>query len=146
LSRDELMQDKNLQPGVRFAVDAYVNFARNRPWPVAIASSLTELFAPDLMTARLTAFEKFYPWIDSHGLDYFRRRVTQARRDSSEALEITVEHCNTPELQDSAVRALQFKCDVLWCTLDAIHHAYADIKEALSEPRDLSKLGAADDY
>ncbi len=122
-------QDKNLQPGVRFAVDAYVNFARTRPWPVAIASSLTELFAPDLMAARLAAFEKFYPWIDPRGLDYFRRRVTQARRDSNEALEITIEHCNTRELQDAAVRALQFKCDVLWSMLDAIQHAYANIKE-----------------
>ena len=124
LSRAELMQDKNLQPGVRFAVDAYVNFARTRPWPVAIASSLTELFAPDLMAARIAAFEKFYPWIDPRGLDYFRRRVTQARRDSNEALEITIEHCNTRELQDAAVRALQFKCDVLWSMLDAIHYAY----------------------
>ena len=148
LSRAELMQNKNLQPGVRFAVDAYVNFARNRPWPVAIASSLTELFAPDLMATRLAAFEKSYPWIDPQGLDYFRRRVTQAGRDSGEALEITIEHCDTPELQDAAVRALQFKCDVLWCMLDAIQHGYADIKEGrlLSKPRSLSKLGAAAAY
>lgn len=125
LSQDELMQHRHVQPGVRFAVDAYVNLARSEPWPVAIASSLTELFAPDLMTARLAAFEKFYPWIEPSGLDYFRRRVTQARRDSNEALEITVEHCNTRELQGAAIRALQFKCDVLWSMLDAIHHAYA---------------------
>jgi pyrroloquinoline-quinone synthase len=129
LSRDELMQDKNLQPGVRFAVDAYVNFARSRPWPVAIASSLTELFAPDLMAARLAAFEKFYLWIDPHGLDYFRRRVTQARHDSDEALVITLKHCNTLELQREAVHALQFKCDVLWSMLDAVQHAYADPNE-----------------
>jgi pyrroloquinoline-quinone synthase len=124
LSRDELRQDRLLQPGVRFAVDAYVNFARTQPWPIAIASSLTELFAPDLMTARLAAFEKYYSWIDSRGLDYFRRRVTQARRDSDEALTITLDHCNTPELQRQAVRALELKCDVLWSMLDAIHHAY----------------------
>ena len=124
LSRNELLDDRHLLPGVRFAVDAYVNFARNQPWPIAIASSLTELFAPDLMTARLEAFEKFYPWIDARGLDYFRRRLTQARRDSDEALAITLEYCNTPELQREAVRALDFKCDVLWSMLDAIHHAY----------------------
>jgi pyrroloquinoline-quinone synthase len=124
LSRHALMQDRLLLPGVRFAVDAYVNFARAQPWPIAIASSLTELFAPDLMATRLTAFEKFYSWIDARGLDYFRRRVTQARRDSDEALAITLDHCNTPELQRYAVRALEFKCDVLWCVLDAIHHAY----------------------
>jgi pyrroloquinoline-quinone synthase len=123
LPRDQLMSDRHLLAGVRFAVDAYVNFARTQPWPIAIASSLTELFAPDLMTARLAAFEKFYPWIDPRGLDYFRRRVTQARRDSDEALAITLEYCNTPELQREALRALEFKCDVLWSMLDAIHHA-----------------------
>ena len=126
LSRNELLEDRQLQPGVRFAVDAYVNFARTQPWPIAIASSLTELFAPDLMAARLSAFEKFYPWVDTHGLDYFRRRTTQAQRDSNEALTITLEYCNTPELQREAVRALEFKCDVLWLMLDAIHHAYGN--------------------
>src|SRR6266480_4546042 len=84
LLRDDLLQDRHLLPGVRFAVDAYVNFARTKPWPIAIASSLTELFAPDLMATRLTAFEKFYSWIDPRRLDYFRRRTTQARRDSEE--------------------------------------------------------------
>jgi pyrroloquinoline-quinone synthase len=144
LSRNKLVQDRHVRPGVRFAVDAYVNFARMQPWPIAIASSLTELFAPDLMAVRLAAFEKFYPWIDPHGLDYFRRRVSQARRDSSEALEITIEHCNTRELQDGAVRALEFKCDVLWSMLDAIHHAFPEIKERplVSKPRNLSGLGS----
>ena len=124
LSHNELLDNRHLLPGMRFAVDAYVNFARTKPWPIAIASSLTELFAPDLMAARLEAFEKFYRWIDPHGLDYFRRRVGQARRDSDEALTITLEYCSTPELQRGAVRALEFKCDVLWSMLDAIHHAY----------------------
>jgi pyrroloquinoline-quinone synthase len=130
LSRDELLDNRHLLPGVRFAVDAYVNFARTQLWPVAIASSLTELFAPNLMTARLAAFEKFYPWIDARGLDYFRRRVTHARRDSDEALAITLEYCNTPELQREAVRALEFKCDVLWSMLDAIHHVYSGVEIA----------------
>ena len=128
LSRDELLDNRHLLPGVRFAMDAYVNFARSQPWPIAIASSLTELFAPDLMAARLEAFGKFYAWIDARGLDYFRRRVIQAQRDSDEALAITLEYCNTPELQREAVRALAFKCDVLWSILDAIHHAYGDLK------------------
>src|SRR5437763_11419630 len=129
LSRSELMEDRQLQPGVRFAVDAYVNFARTQPWPVAIASSLTELFAPDLMATRLAAFEKFYPWIDGGGLEYFRRRTSQARRDSDDALSITMEYCNTPELQRDAVRALEFKCDVLWSMLDTIHHTYGEPRE-----------------
>ncbi len=124
VSRDDLWQDRHVEPGVRFAVDAYVTFARTQPWPVAIASSLTELFAPDLMSARLAAFEKFYAWIDSAGLDYFRRRITQARRDSDDALKITLEHCTTRELQDAAIAALQFKCDLLWAILDAIQLRY----------------------
>ncbi len=139
ISRDELLDNRHLLPGVRFAVDAYVNFARTQPWPIAIASSLTELFAPDLMTARLAAFEKFYSWIDPRGLDYFRRRVTQARRDSDEALAITLEYCNTPELQREAVRALEFKCDVLWSMLDAIHHGY--FKEGRSLVRPVGNFG-----
>ena len=91
---------------------------------IAIASSLTELFAPDLMATRLVAFEKYYTWIDPAGLDYFRRRVAQAKRDSDEALGLTLEYCNTPELQRAAESALEFKCDVLWSLLEAIHHAY----------------------
>jgi pyrroloquinoline-quinone synthase len=124
LSRDNLISDSHLLAGVRFAVDGYVNFARTQPWPIAIAASLTELFAPDLMSARLAAFEKFYSWIDARGLEYFRRRVSQARRDSDEALAITLEYCNTPQLQREALHALEFKCDVLWSMLDAIHHTY----------------------
>jgi pyrroloquinoline-quinone synthase len=134
ISRDELLDNRHLLPGVRFAVDAYVNFARSQPWPIAIASSLTELFAPDLMSSRLAAFEKFYRWIDPHGLDYFRRRVTQARRDSDEALAITLEYCNTPQLEREAVRALEFKCDVLWSMLDAIYHAYFKEERSLVRP------------
>jgi pyrroloquinoline-quinone synthase len=101
-----------------------VNFCRNQPWTEAVASSLTELFAPDLMAARLAAFERHYPWIDSGGLQYFRNRLTQAPRDSEHALEVVTEYCRAPEQQDAAVAALSFKCDVLWSMLDAIDHAY----------------------
>ena len=121
LSRRELISQEHVLPGVRFAVDAYVNFARRESWPVAVASSLTELFAPNLMAKRLEAFRRHYPWVKSAGLDYFNRRLTQAPRDSGEALELTLRHCATRELQEAAVRALQFKCDLLWAMLDAIH-------------------------
>jgi len=124
LSRPELFEEKHLLPGVRFAVDAYLNLARTRPWPIAVASSLTELFAPDLMAQRLAAFEKHYTWVQPWGFDYFRRRLTQARVDSSEGLQLTLTYCNTSELQQQAVRALSFKCDVLWTMLDAIQARY----------------------
>lgn len=123
MSQDDLWDDKNILPGVRFAVDAYVNFARTQPWPIAISSSLTELFAPDLMAERLAAFSKYYTWVKPWGFDYFKSRVVQARVDSDEGLQLTLKYCNTPELQQQAVNALSFKCDVLWAILDAIQFA-----------------------
>ena len=121
LSRENLLLHREVVPGVRYAVDAYVTFARTQPWPVAVASSLTELFAPDLMAKRLEAFQRHYKWIEPSGLEYFRRRLVQAPRDSGEALELTLKHCASLEMQMAALRALQFKCDLLWAMLDAIH-------------------------
>jgi pyrroloquinoline-quinone synthase len=126
LTREEVQDERHLVPGVRFAVDAYLTFARTRPWTEAVASSLTELFAPDLMAERLAAFERWYPWIDRRALAYFRGRLTQAPRDSEHALEVVTEYCRSPEEQAAAVAALSFKCDVLWSMLDAIDRAYAD--------------------
>ena len=90
-----------------------------------MASSLTELFAPDLMAERLAAFERHYPWIDPDGLAYFRARLDQAPRDAEHALEEVTEHCRSAEQRERAVAALSFKCDVLWSMLDAIDRAYA---------------------
>jgi pyrroloquinoline-quinone synthase len=129
LTREELLDTRHVVPGVRFAVDAYVHFARTQPWPIAMASSLTELFAPDLMAKRLEAFERHYTWVNPGGLEYFKNRLTQAKRDSSEALQITTTYCATREMQEAAVRALQFKCDLLWAQLDAIHHQCSSLPE-----------------
>jgi pyrroloquinoline-quinone synthase len=120
LSKEEMMDERRVRPGVRFAVDAYVNFARTQPWLIAIASSLTELFAPDLMAKRLDAFQKHYTWIEPEGLDYFRARLTQAREDSDLALTMTLEYCVERKMQEAAVHALRFKCEVLWAMLDAL--------------------------
>lgn len=126
LTLEEVWDERHVVPGVRFAVDAYVNFARSAPWVESVASSLTELFAPDLMAERLAALERYYPWIDPAGLAYFRTRLSQAPRDSEHALLVVTERCRTPQEQAAAVAALSFKCDVLWSMLDAIDRAYAD--------------------
>lgn len=120
LTREEIIGEQHVLPGVRVAVDAYVNFARVQPWPIAIASSLTELFAPQLMSKRLDAFAKFYTWIAPDGLDYFRARLTQAREDSDFALRVTLEYCTDRKMQEAALEALRFKCNVLWLMLDAL--------------------------
>jgi len=124
LTRAELLDGRHILPGVRFAVDAYIQFARTKPWPIAIASSLTELFAPDLMSARLAAFQKYYTWVKPSGFDYFRGRLTQAKVDSGEGLELTLRYCNTRELQEEAIAALSFKCDVLSSMMDTVAQAY----------------------
>ena len=126
LTRAEVEDERHVLPGVRFAVDAYVQFARAKPWVEAVASSLTELFAPDLMARRLAAFERHYPWIDRAGLSYFRTRLELAPRDAEHALEIVVAHCRTEEQRERALAALSFKCDVLWSVLDAIDSAHPD--------------------
>jgi pyrroloquinoline-quinone synthase len=124
LKRRELLSHSRLLPGVRYAVDAYVTFCRTQPWIIAMASSLTELFAPALMSKRIAAFERHYPWVKEEGLRYFRGRLTQAPRDADFALRLVVEHCQSRALQDQAVAALKFKCELLWAMLDAMHLAY----------------------
>jgi pyrroloquinoline-quinone synthase len=124
LAREEITDERHLLPGVRFAVDAYVTFTRTRPWVEAVASSLTELFAPTLMAERLAAFERHYSWIDPAALAYFRARIEQAPRDCEHGLEVVREYCLTPESQAGAIASLSFKCDVLWSMLDAIDQAY----------------------
>lgn len=123
LSRADLEQDKFLLPGVRFAVDAYLQLVATRHWTEGVASSLTELFAPDLMAQRLAAFERHYPWIHRDGLAYFRSRLTQARRDSDHGLAVVLEYCRARDQQEAAVAALHAKCQILWTQLDALAHA-----------------------
>jgi pyrroloquinoline-quinone synthase len=121
VSRDHLLAHRRLLPGVRFAVDAYVSFCRSRPWLEAVAASLTELFAPLIVQERLAAILGHYQWVDPEGLAYFKKRLTQAPRDAEHALALVTERLRTRDAQERAVAALEFKCDVLWCLLDAVH-------------------------
>lgn len=114
----------NVLPGVRFAVDAYVNFARRAPWQEAVCSSLTELFAPQIHQQRLANWPEHYPWIDRAGLDYFRSRVSLARRDVEHGLQVTLDYFDTAPLQRRALEVLKFKLDVLWAMNDAMAQAY----------------------
>jgi pyrroloquinoline-quinone synthase len=120
VSRDELASEQRVLPAVRYAVDAYVTFARHKPWIEAVASSLTELFGPAAIRVRLDALERHYAWIDPAGLEYFRSRLDQAPRDADHALGLVLERCTTREHQERAVAALKFKTEVLWAQLEAI--------------------------
>lgn len=124
IDREELTSFRTTLPAVRFAVDAYVNFARSRPWQEAVCSSLTELFAPQAHQDRLSNWPHHYPWVKPEGLQYFRMRLSQARRDVEEGLRITLENFTTREMQERALDILQFKLDVLWSILDAVQLAY----------------------
>jgi pyrroloquinoline-quinone synthase len=109
---------------VRFAVDAYVNFARRAPWQEAVCSSLTEMFAPDIHKERLAGWPEHYPWIEAEGLSYFRSRIPLAQRDVDHGLRVTLAYFRTPAEQQRATEILQFKLDILWSMLDAIERAY----------------------
>jgi pyrroloquinoline-quinone synthase len=124
LRRDEVESLSQLLPGVRFAVDAYVNFARRAPWPEAVCSSLTELFAPEIHKQRLAGWPEHYPWIDLGGLHYFQSRVSLARRDVEFGLAVTLERFKTRAQQERALEILQFKLDVLWQMNDAMALRY----------------------
>jgi len=124
LQRDEVEDLRHVVPAMRFAVDAYVNFARRAPWQEAVCSSLTELFAPEIHKQRLATWPAHYPWIDAEGLAYFRNRVSQARRDVEQGLAITLAHFDTLALQQRALEVLQFKLDVLWAMNDAMATRY----------------------
>lgn len=124
LTRDELWSQCHVLPGVRFAVDAYVNFARQAPWQEAVCSSLTEMFAPKIHKDRLASWPQHYPWIEPDGLQYFRSRIALAERDVEHGLETTLAYFVTPQQQERALEILQFKLDVLWSMMDAIELAY----------------------
>jgi pyrroloquinoline-quinone synthase len=124
LTREEILSQEHVLPGVRFAVDAYVNFARRASWEEAASSSLTELFAPTIHQSRLDTWPGHYPWIKQEGYQYFRNRLTEARRDVKHGLTITLDFYKTREQQERMLEILQFKLDVLWTMLDAMSMAY----------------------
>ena len=111
-------------PATVFAVEAYVRFVVEQPLVVAVASSLTELFAPAIHRERISGMLENYAFIDDRTMAYFKRRLKQAPRDSDFALAYILEHAKTRAEQDACVDAVRFKCNVLWSMLDALHHSY----------------------
>jgi pyrroloquinoline-quinone synthase len=124
LDRDYVVSTRGILGGTRFAVDAYVNFVRDRPLLEAIASSLTEMFSPDIISERVSGMLRHYDFITPETLAYFTPRLTQAPKDVAFALGYVREHARTLEQQDAVLEALRFKCDVLWSQLDALDYAY----------------------
>jgi pyrroloquinoline-quinone synthase len=132
LSRAEVEGLGSVLPGVKFACDAYVSLVRERSLLEAVASSLTEFFAPDLMSRRIAAWQEHYPWVDAEMLAYFRSRVPRARADSEEAVNYVVEHATTYELQERCVAALIRKTEILWHLLDCVEKAYVPLNAEAS--------------
>ena len=124
LDRDYVVSLQGLLPATRFAVDAYVHFVREETLLAAIASSLTELFSPQIISERIEGMLQNYDFVTRETMAYFSQRPPQAERDSRFALDYVKVNARTAEAQQSVVRALEFKCDVLWAMLDALYHAY----------------------
>ncbi|MES1164931.1 MAG: pyrroloquinoline-quinone synthase PqqC [Verrucomicrobiota bacterium] len=125
LDRAEVASCRRVLPGVRFACDSYVTLCRESPLVVAVASSLTEMFAPDLMSKRIAAWEQHYPWVGAEALAYFRGRVPRARRDGEEGLAFVVAHATSRPLQEMCVGALVRKTEILWHLVDCVQAASA---------------------
>jgi coenzyme PQQ biosynthesis protein C len=128
LDREYVTSTKGLLPGTRFAVEAYVHFVRERTLLEAIASSLTELFSPVIISERMAGMLANYDFVTRETLAYFDKRPPQAQRDSDFALDYVKQQARTPEAQQAALAALEFKCSVLWSMLDALYHAYVSPK------------------
>jgi pyrroloquinoline-quinone synthase len=124
LDRAYVESTAGILPATRFAVDAYLNFVATRSPLEAIASSLTELFAPTLHEQRIAGMLEHYDFIDPSIMTYFQRRLEQAPRDAGFALEYVKAHARTPEERQAVCAALTFKTNVLWVQLDALYHAY----------------------
>jgi pyrroloquinoline-quinone synthase len=124
LARDYVTSFRGALPATRHIVESYVRFVREEPLVVAVASSLTELFAPTIHRERISGMLENYSFIDDKVMAYFKRRLAQAPRDSDFALAYVKAHARTRAEQEACVGAVRFKCDVLWAQLDALHHAY----------------------
>jgi len=124
LDHDYVISMRGALPATRFAVEAYVHFVREKSLLEAIASSLTELFSPQIISERVAGMLKSYDFVTQETLAYFAKRPPQARRDSDFALDYVKRHARAPAEQQAVLTALEFKCDVLWAMLDALYHAY----------------------
>jgi coenzyme PQQ biosynthesis protein C len=124
LDRAYVVSLRGLLPATKFAVEAYVHFVRDKPLLEAVASSLTELFSPQIISERIDGMLKGYDFVSTETLAYFSQRPPLAERDSRFALDYVKDNARTPEAQQSVLAALEFKCDVLWAMLDALCHAY----------------------
>jgi pyrroloquinoline-quinone synthase len=126
IDRALVISKKAALPATRFAVEAYVRYVTEQPLTVAVASSLTELFAPSIHRERIAGMLENYSFIGDDVMAYFKRRLTQAPRDADFALDYVKRHAKTRAEQDACVEAVRFKCNVLWAQLDALHSAYVE--------------------
>lgn len=124
LPAEDVVAGIGILPATRFAVDAYVRYVREAPLLQAVASSLTELFSPAIISERVSGMLRHYDFVDERTLQYFSHRLEEAPRDSDFALDYVKREARSPEQQAAVLDALRFKCDVLWAQLDALHHAY----------------------
>ncbi|MCW1843252.1 pyrroloquinoline-quinone synthase PqqC [Prosthecomicrobium hirschii] len=126
LDRDYVVSKRGALPATKFAVEAYVHFTRDKPLLEAVASSLTELFAPGIHKERISGMLENYDFIDEKVIAYFRRRLDQAPKDADFALDYVKKNARTPDQQEAVIAALTFKTEVLWSQLDALYFAYVD--------------------
>ena len=126
LDRAYVMSAAGVLAATRFAVDAYVRFVRERPLVEAVASSLTELFAPAIHRERIAGLLEHYDFANEKTMAYFNKRLEEAPKDVKFGLDYVRREARTPEQQQGVIEALLFKTDMLWAQLDALYAAYVE--------------------
>ena len=139
LDRDYVTSTRGILPGTRFAVEAYIHFVRERSPLEAVASALTEMFAPQIHRDRISGMLEHYDFVNPEVMRYFTRRVAQATKDADYALDFVRQNAKTPEQRQLVVEALIFKCNCLWAQLDALYQAYVTgmVPPGAFDPKDL---------
>ena len=119
-------------PGVRFAVDGLVNFARKASWLEGIATSLYEVPARAELVKRTDALKGHYPWIGAEGMKFFLSRLARVDRDSEAVVDLVSAYATDRRSQASAIQAALTMSDVVWSIHDSVYMNYVAMDSPLS--------------
>ncbi len=118
------LENTEVLPGVRFAVDAYLNFVKTVSWVEGVAASLPELLAVNELPKRIEALRRHYGWIGREGVEFFIERLSYIKEDIELVLELLTTHIRNNIMLKKCFEAARYNCNVHWSMLDAIYMEY----------------------
>src|SRR5262249_56138983 len=89
IPQDDILNYEPL-PGIRASLEMYVSLVQQSHWAVAIGTGLVfEGGGPKRMKEEREALEKYYSWVPSHCLDFFRAHYCPNTAHSTTILNVT---------------------------------------------------------